>query len=206
MVHCEHNLRIGDLCADCGEMVNDQTKLFNALHSTDDLKVTESIALQNDTIRMSNLRKENKLVLVLDLDQTVLHTTISKDYLEGVDNFVLDGLTYSVKIRPYFRRMLEMIHEKFEIHVYTMGTKRYAEKICRILDPKKKYFGDRVISRNVNNGEYVKSLNRLFCLHENVIILDDRADIWDYSENLILVKPYFFWKTGDVNDPSKIGK
>ncbi|KAF9763424.1 RNA polymerase II subunit A C-terminal domain phosphatase [Nosema granulosis] len=203
---CLHNLRIGDLCADCGEIVDDKTKLYNALHSTDDLKITETMAIQNDIRRIEELRKQNKLVLVLDLDQTVLHTTISKDYMEGVDNFVLDGLTYAVKIRPFFRRMLDLIHDKFEIHVYTMGTKRYAEKICRILDPDKIYFGDRIISRSVNNGQYVKTLNRLFCLHENVIILDDRADVWDYSSNLILVKPFIFWNTGDLNDPSQLRK
>jgi RNA polymerase II subunit A-like phosphatase len=170
------------------------------------LKITETLALEKDTIRFTNLRKERKLVLVLDLDQTVLHTTISNDFKEDVDNFVLGGVTYNVKLRPNIHQFLSSIYKLYEIHVYTMGVQAYAEKICRILDPDKKYFGDRVISRSVNNGEYVKNLNRLFCLHDNVIILDDRADVWNFSSNLILVKPYFYWKSGDINDPKRIKK
>lgn len=36
----------------------------------------------------------------------------------------------------------------YEMHVYTMGTRSYADAICKIVDPEGKYFGGRIISRD----------------------------------------------------------
>jgi RNA polymerase II subunit A-like phosphatase len=40
-----------------------------------------------------------------------------------------------------------------------------------------------------------------------VCIIDDRGDVWNFSPNLIQVKPYhFFAKTGDINAPPGLAK
>lgn len=40
-----------------------------------------------------------------------------------------------------------------------------------------------------------------------VVILDDRADVWEWSSSLIKVRPYrFFIDTGDINDPALLAK
>lgn len=37
-----------------------------------------------------------------------------------------------------------------------------------------------------------------------VVVIDDRADVWQYSPNLVTVLPYhFFQGTGDINEPGK---
>lgn len=37
---------------------------------------------------------------------------------------------------------------KYEMHVYTMGTRAYAEQVCAAIDPDGKIFGGRLLSRD----------------------------------------------------------
>lgn len=43
---------------------------------------------------------------------------------------------------------MDKISELYEMHVYTMGTRSYANAICKALDPSGKWFGERVLTRN----------------------------------------------------------
>lgn len=53
-----------------------------------------------------------------------------------------------------------------------------------------------------------KRLKRIFPSDDKtVLIIDDRADVWDFSRNLIQVAPfYFFIGTGDVNEQPGMAK
>lgn len=42
---------------------------------------------------------------------------------------------------------------KYEMHVYTMGTRAYAEEVCAAIDPDEKIFGGRVLSRDESGSE-----------------------------------------------------
>ena len=42
---------------------------------------------------------------------------------------------------------------KYEMHVYTMGTRAYAEEVCAAIDPDGKIFGGRVLSRDESGSE-----------------------------------------------------
>ncbi len=92
------------------------------------------------------------------------------------------------------------------MHVYTMGTRAYAEKVCAAIDPEGKLFGGRLLSRDESGSECrspllfsprlsslgltQKSLKRLFpCDTSMVVIIDDRGDVWEWSPNLIKVVP-----------------
>lgn len=83
-----------------------------------------------------------------------------------------------------------------------MGTRAYALSIAKIVDPDKRLFGDRIISRDENGSMTAKSLARLFPIDTKmVVIIDDRADVWPKNRpNLIKVHPYdFFLGIGDIN-------
>jgi RNA polymerase II subunit A-like phosphatase len=41
----------------------------------------------------------------------------------------------------------------YEMHVYTMGTRSYANAICKIIDPEAKIFGGRILSRDESGSE-----------------------------------------------------
>ena len=43
--------------------------------------------------------------------------------------------------------------EKYEMHVYTMGTRAYAEEVCAAIDPEGKVFGGRLLSRDESGSE-----------------------------------------------------
>ena len=96
---------------------------------------------------------------------------------------------------------------KYEMHVYTMGTRAYAEEVCKAIDPDGKFFGGRILSRDesgsksaamnlplslvdILQGLTQKSLQRLFPVDTSmVVIIDDRADVWEWSPNLMKVIP-----------------
>ncbi|KIK70552.1 hypothetical protein GYMLUDRAFT_253918 [Collybiopsis luxurians FD-317 M1] len=117
---------------------------------------------------------------------------------QGVEN---DGCIYYIKPRPCWREFLLEMAGIFEMHVYTMGTRAYAEEVCAAIDPDGAAFGGRILSRDESGSLTQKSLQRLFpCDTSMVIIIDDRADVWDWSPNLLKVIPYdFFVGIGDIN-------
>lgn len=51
--------------------------------------------------------------------------------------------------------------EKYEMHVYTMGTRAYAEAVCATIDPNSDIFGGRILSRD-ESGSTSISLQTVF--------------------------------------------
>ncbi|NXI66635.1 CTDP1 phosphatase, partial [Anseranas semipalmata] len=73
------------------------------------------------------------------------------------------------------------------------------------LDPEKKLFSHRILSRDECIDPFSKTgnLRDLFpCGDSMVCIIDDREDVWKFAPNLITVKKYvYFQGTGDINAP-----
>lgn len=168
------------------------------------------------------LLSHRKLSLVVDLDQTIIHATVDPtvgEWMEDKDNpnhealsdvrrfqLVDDGpgmrgCWYYVKLRPGLEAFLENVAAMYELHIYTMGTRAYAQHIASIVDPDKRLFGDRILSRDESGSLTAKNLHRLFPVDTKmVVIIDDRGDVWRWSPNLIKVSPYdFFVGIGDIN-------
>lgn len=198
---------------------------INMTHDQIGLTVSRQQALKVELDLQRRLLEQRKLSLVVDLDQTVIHACIDPtvgewqkdptdpnyDSVKDVQSFQLNddgprgvasGCSYYIKMRPGLRQFLEHIATMYELHVYTMGTRAYATNIAKIIDPDQKLFGNRVISRDENGNMTAKSLQRLFPVSTNmVVIIDDRADVWPKNRpNLIKVVPYDFFKgVGDIN-------
>lgn len=104
-----------------------------------------------------------------------------------------EGCWYYVKPRPGLSSFLRTLSEKYELHVYTMGTRSYADCVCKLVDPDGSLFGTRILSRDENGSLVQKSLTRLFPMDTSmVVIIDDRGDVWQWSPNLIKVIPCEF--------------
>lgn len=198
---------------------------INMIHDQTGLKVSRGEAIKAEQELQRRLLSQRKLSLVVDLDQTIIHACIdptvgdwkrdptnpNHDAVKDVESFqlhddgprgVATGCWYYIKMRPGLREFLEKVSQIYELHVYTMGTRAYAENIAKIVDPDQKLFGNRIISRDENGSMTAKSLQRLFPVSTNmVIIIDDRADVWPKNRpNLIKVVPYDFFKgVGDIN-------
>ncbi|RKF60605.1 RNA polymerase II subunit A C-terminal domain phosphatase [Erysiphe neolycopersici] len=198
---------------------------INMIHNQTSLTISEDEASKAEKELQRRLLKNRKLSLVVDLDQTIIHACIeptigewqndptSPNYeaVKEVQSFQLNddwprgvasGCWYYIKMRPGLKKFLNKISEMYELHVYTMGTRAYAMNIAKIVDPEKKLFGDRIISRDENGSITTKSLSRLFPVNTKmVVIIDDRADVWPKNRsNLVKVVPYdFFLGIGDIN-------
>ncbi|KOS22172.1 RNA polymerase II subunit A C-terminal domain phosphatase [Escovopsis weberi] len=199
--------------------------MINMTHDQTGLMVSRNVAKKAEHDAQRRLLRQRKLSLVVDLDQTIIHACIeptvgewqrdkmnpNHDAVKDVKSFQLNddgprgiasGCTYYIKLRPGLMEFLEVVSSMYELHVYTMGTRAYALNIARIVDPDKKLFGNRVISRDENGSITAKSLQRIFPVSTDmVVIIDDRADVWPMNRpNLIKVVPYDFFKgIGDIN-------
>uniref|UniRef100_A0A914E433 protein-serine/threonine phosphatase n=1 Tax=Acrobeloides nanus TaxID=290746 RepID=A0A914E433_9BILA len=112
---------------------------------------------------------------------------------------------YSTKIRPYTREFLDRVSRLYEMHIISFGQRQYTHKIAELLDPEKVLFGHRIMSRDelFSAMHKTRNLKALFpCGEELIAIIDDRPDVWQYSDALVRVKPYKYFKdTGDINAP-----
>ncbi|KAJ2878436.1 CTD phosphatase Fcp1, partial [Coemansia asiatica] len=108
---------------------------------------------------------------------------------------------YFVKMRPGLKEFLEEISKLYEMHIYTMGTRPYANAVAQLIDPEHRFFNGRILSRDESGSMTEKSLKRLFPVDTSMaVIMDDRSDVWDWSPNLIRVYAYeFFRGVGDIN-------
>lgn len=219
-----------DMCAECGadlrrlkeSMAPDKkgnkqvtSASVAMIHSVPELIVSEEQALELGRQDEQRLLKHRKLVLLVDLDQTLLHTTNDNipPNLKDVHHFQLwhnGWIWYHTKFRPGTKEFLESISKYYELHICTFGVRMYAHTIASILDPDKKYFSYRILSRDECFSANSKTANMraLFpCGDSMVCIIDDRDDVWKSAPNLIHVKPYhFFCGTADINAPPGLGK
>ncbi|KAI5189317.1 RNA polymerase II subunit A C-terminal domain phosphatase [Nematocida sp. AWRm77] len=226
---CMHPVRVHGMCACCGEEVpGTEEKLYTALHHNTDVQLNQTEAEKHNEASFVRLTREQRMVLLLDLDQTVIHTSTGKVFgayykklcslpgegvseeekaLREVQEISVDGFEYYVKKRDGLDAFLKQASKYFEIHIYTMGNRQYGNIIAEILDKDKSIFGARIVTRDDNLGCFEKDLSRIFPTNtKNVVILDDRPDVWGFSSNLFPVRPYTFFKTGDINSPELLKK
>ncbi|XP_076041631.1 RNA polymerase II subunit A C-terminal domain phosphatase-like isoform X2 [Oratosquilla oratoria] len=215
---CSHATLLGNMCCNCGATVDEayvpKTQAVSMLHSIPDLKVSKSEAEDIGKKDISNLLVHRKLVLLVDLDQTLIHTTNDNipPNLKDVYHFKLvrNGPWYHTRLRPFTRKFLESMAKLYELHICTFGVREYAHYIANFLDPDQKLFGQRILSRNECLDPMSKkgNLNSLFPCGDNMVcIIDDRTDVWNFAPNVVQVLPYHFFKhTGDINAPPGLQK
>ncbi|XP_076268185.1 RNA polymerase II subunit A C-terminal domain phosphatase Fcp1 [Rhynchophorus ferrugineus] len=217
---CNHPTIMNDMCAECGtDLRKDDSPQITAsvpmIHAIPDLKVSEEEAQQIGKADNERLIRDRKLVLLVDLDQTLIHTTNDNipPNIKDVYHFQLYGSKspwYHTRLRPRTHDFLQSIHDQYELHICTFGARNYAHMIAMFLDPEQKYFSSRILSRDECFDPTSKKANlrALFPCGDNMVcIIDDREDVWSHALNLIHVKPYhFFQHTGDINAPPGLDK
>ena len=204
------------------EVMDSMRAPIQMAHDNTTLTVSEKEATRVEEDAKRRLLASRRLSLVVDLDQTIIHATVDPTvgewkedrnnpnyaHLKDVRQFQLiddgpgmRGCWYYIKLRPGLEDFLEKVAELYELHIYTMGTRAYAQNIADIIDPTRKLFGDRILSRDESGSLTAKNLQRLFPVDTKmVVIIDDRGDVWRWSPNLIKVSPYdFFVGIGDIN-------
>lgn len=56
--------------------------------------------------------------------------------------------------RPGLPDFLEKMSKLYEMHVYTAGSRSYANAVCKGIDPDGKYFSERILSRDESGSEF----------------------------------------------------
>lgn len=221
MAACSHPIVMKGLCAECGQDLTQlqsrngkqqaliSTATVSMVHSVPELMVSSEQAEELGREDQKRLQRSKKLVLMVDLDQTLIHTTEQHCHQvsKGIFHFQLgrgEPMLHT-RLRPYCKEFLEKISKMYELHVFTFGSRLYAHTIAGFLDPEKKLFSHRILSRDECIDPFSKTgnLRNLFpCGDSMVCIIDDREDVWKFAPNLITVKKYIYFKgTGDINAP-----
>jgi RNA polymerase II subunit A small phosphatase-like protein len=120
--------------------------------------------------------KVGKKTLVLDLDETLIHSSFTPipnpDLVVSVLIDKKDVLVY-VQKRPGVNEFLEQAAELYELVTFTASMKSYADPLLDQLDPhhciSHRLFREHCV---YYNGEYVKDLSRLGREMSNIVILD----------------------------------
>jgi FCP1-like phosphatase family protein len=178
--------------------------------------VSRSRAQQQTKDTERQLREARKLALIVDLDQTLVHTVTDPTIETWVENGTPEIFTircpdhparYFTKVRPYAREFLQSINKLYEMHVFTLGTRLYALEIIKILDPTGEYFSNRILSKDEAFDKKSKTANlaALFPGEDRMVaIIDDYQHVWNFCENLVPVVPYIYFRgSEEVNALSK---
>ena len=134
----------------------------------------------------SNLDKN--YTLVLDLDETLISFRIGTSG-QGI-----------LKMRPGLFNFLKKVKSKYELVVFTAGTKEYADPILDIIEKKEKFFVKRLYRQYTifRDNIYIKDLTKLGRDLSQIIIVDNMPQNFCLQkENGILINNYFGQDNGD---------
>ncbi|PSS04879.1 CTD small phosphatase-like protein [Actinidia chinensis var. chinensis] len=145
----------------------------------------------------NEIQKTKSITLVLDLDETLVHSTL--EHFEEADFtfpvfFNMEEHTVYVKQRPYLRMFLERVAEMFEIVVFTASQSIYAEQLLDILDPDGKLISRRAYRESCifSDGSYTKDLTVLGVDLAKVAIIDNSPQVFRLQvNNGIPIKSWF---------------
>ena len=149
---------------------------------------------------------ENKKLLILDLDETLVHSDI--DFLLKEKNINYDTVLYfdteeekniplPLIIRPGLYEFLDYASQNFNLIIFTASDQQYADTIINYIEKDKKYFKMRLYRDNcifVEPGLYIKDLRIFFPFKnmEDIIILDN--SLFSFANQLnngILITSFF---------------
>ncbi|CAO2186115.1 unnamed protein product [Urochloa humidicola] len=208
---CPHTGCIGGLCYRCGKRQDEEHVsgvAFDYIHKGLRLGTSEIDRLR--VIDLKNLLRKRKLILILDLDHTLINTTKLQDISCAENNlgiqtaasiddpnrsiFTLDTMQMLTKLRPFVREFLKEASNMFDMYIYTMGDKPYSIEIVKLLDPNNVYFPSKVISNSDCTQRHRKGLDVILGAESVAVILDDTENVWNkHKENLILMERYHYF-------------
>ena len=135
---------------------------------------------------------KKEYTLILDLDETLICFK-SSNAAENIGN---------IHIRPGLEIFLEIIKEFYEIIIFTIGTREYANIILDLIEKKNntKYFDGRLYREHATKigNKYIKDLSKIGRDLSKTLIVDNNPHSFKFQhENGILISSYFGEKNND---------
>lgn len=164
------------------------------------LKRPAKVDLVSKSIYLPPRKSKIKKTLILDLDETLIHSTFEQNQPSDIKIAVFlnknSKIEISVNIRPYALSFLEEMSKSYEIVIFSSSHQSYANAILNVLDPDNKFITYRVFRDNcviAEDGSLVKDL-RIFANRDlkEVVILDNSLLCYAWQmENGIPIIPFF---------------
>ena len=143
------------------------------------IKSSNLTKLSNSKINLLPNKTDNRKTLVLDLDETLIHSAfepfIPRDDITLTMKMKDNDIIIHVLKRPYLDEFLNIVTQKYEVVIFTASISDYANPLLDQLDPMKK-ISHRLFREHctkADNGLFIKDLNRLGRDLKNVIIIDN---------------------------------
>ena len=147
-------------------------------------------------------KTSNKKTLVLDLDETLVHSqffefSIPSDITIKIE---IEQEIYDIHVlvRPGVEKFIEIMKDYFEIIIFTASISKYADILMNIIDPNN-YCPYRLFREHCSyiNNNYVKDLTKLGRNLKDIIIVDNSPLSYSFHPNNGL--PILSW-FDDYND------
>lgn len=148
----------------------------------------------------------NNPLLILDLDETLIYSSYSKEDIQSPYDFMIDN-TYYVKKRPYVEDFLQEVRQHFDLAVWTAATRDYAQIIVHELFEKQniplKFFHsrERCVERDNTRSMYdsyvtkyyikdLKKIKKHFQLDKVLFVDDLTVSLQRNYGNLVKIPPF----------------
>ena len=159
--------------------INNLNLNLNLLHQQSLTPISQRNKLyeENFLLPEKSPKFEGKKTLVLDIDETLVHSSFFPfEKNDLVLNVNFDGIFYNiyVLVRPWAEQFIKYISKFFEIITFTASIPAYASPLLDILD-KEKNIQHRLYREHCTfiNGVFIKDLKRLNRNLKDVIIVDN---------------------------------
>lgn len=124
---------------------------------------------------------QEKVTLILDVDETLVHTKIYNVGDERLGNhshafqFQLENYVFCVHERPFLRTFLEWAAQHFELVAFSAGKDQYIYPVLERIDPERQYF------------THVLTRKHCICMNDDKLVLKDLSMLNRSLERLMLV-------------------
>ena len=167
-----------------------------AVHGGDDVALREALALLS-TADAENKRKNRKLYLLLDLDETlIVAKNLEKEpsHVPVGKPIVVQGrstLRFDLIERPGLQHFLREVSKLFVVFMYTMGDEAYVRAVLDVIDPHGKNFAGGIACWKESEGRHHKYIERVVCDRSMALVVDDMMDYWtEDMPNFILTRRF----------------
>ncbi|CAK80750.1 unnamed protein product (macronuclear) [Paramecium tetraurelia] len=160
--------------------------------------------IKSKTQMLPEARIPKTKTLLLDLDETLIHSCSARDQYQTSIPAVSDQGEHAriyLNIRPFCQWFLQQMSLLYTIYVYTASSSAYASAIVRYLDPKGQWISGILSRQNcleTKQGFYIKDLRVISNKQiKNMLIVDNLAHSFGFQiDNGI---PILEWHD-DMND------
>lgn len=208
--NCENNYFSRSYCDHFQMTFNHLQMLSNDKIHNNQLKKVKFLGDENskepkDQLQKLSLSKKRKKILVLDMDETLIHCKSPDEYF-GTSSRSYDR-TITIKLngggkakgyiyfRPHVFKFLRTMSLHYEIVIWTASNQNYALPVIALLDPERKYIKAKYFRENCLSSDFKYYIKDLRMLEERdlseIVIVDNTAScFYNNLDNAIPIIPF----------------